>query len=146
MQPPVRRSLTWPHAVPLNAPVASDTLRVVIADDAPAVRAHLLDRLAQIKRVEVVGEAENSPQAVAAVNDTTPDLVVLDIQMPGMNGIQALKRIKRDHPATTVIMLTNHSNPYYRQKCMAEGASYFFDKSNDFDELEATGRFLAAEA
>ena len=55
MQPPVRHSLTWPHAVPLNAPVASDTLRVVIADDAPAVRAHLLDRLAQIKRVEVVG-------------------------------------------------------------------------------------------
>jgi two-component system response regulator DesR len=111
------------------------SFRVLIADDSAVVRRHLAEMLRQLDRVEVVAEAEDTPSAVAQAEASRPDVVVLDIQMPGPSGIVALQEIKRRFPATQVLMLTNHADPFYRRKCLSEGASGFFDKSTEFDAV-----------
>jgi DNA-binding NarL/FixJ family response regulator len=118
-------------------------LRVLVADDSPLVRRHLVEMLGRLDDVEVVGEAADTPSVVGEVEARRPEVVVLDIQMPGEGGIAALEQIKRRFPETRVIMLTNHADPLYRRKCMSAGASYFFDKSTEFQEVvEAVRRLV----
>lgn len=85
--------------------------------------------------VQVVGEAESVTAAIKRVTALVPDVVVLDIQMGDGTGIEVLRYIKRTIPATQVIMLTNHSNDFYRDMCLREGAAHFLDKSTDFDKI-----------
>ena len=118
-------------------------LHVLVADDSPVVRRHLVEMLVGIEAVEVVAEAEDTPSAVARAEEHQPEVVVLDIQMPGENGIVALRRIHRMLPDTRVIMLTNHADPLYRRRCLQEGATHFFDKSTEFAEVGETVRGLA---
>ncbi|HLT47273.1 MAG TPA: response regulator transcription factor [Rubricoccaceae bacterium] len=128
------------HAPPSPVPLP---LHVVVADDSALVRRHLVEQLGRLDHVEVVGEAADTPSAVRAAEAHHPEVVVLDIQMPGENGIVALQRIKRLLPATRVIMLTNHADPFYRRKCLSAGASHFFDKSTEFHEVVEVVRRLA---
>ncbi len=115
-------------------------MKVVIADDSVEVRRHLVAMLSALERVQVIAEAGDVGSAVETVRSLRPEVVVLDIQMPGGNGIIALKQIKRECPDTQVIMLTNHANPFYRKACLSAGASYFFDKSIEFEKVsEALG-------
>ena len=127
----------------LRRPDVPRPLHVLIADDSRVVRQHLIDLLGEIDEVEVVGEAENSHEAVQAAAAHRPEVVVLDIQMPGGSGIGALVRIKELLPETHVIMLTNHADALYRRKCLGEGASHFFDKSTQFAEVGKAVRSLA---
>jgi len=112
-------------------------VRILIADDSAMIRKRLFNLLGNLPGVQIVGQAENVRQAVALVQLWTPDLVTLDIQMPSApglkNGIDVLRRIKQEQPLTQVIMLTNLVQSPYRTKCLAAGADYFFDKSNEFD-------------
>ena len=110
-------------------------VRVVLADDSTAVRRNLIDMLAHLDHVCVVEQAGDAACAVAAVRQHRPDVVVLDISMPGGNGIDALQQIKSDCPEAQVIMLTNHSNDFYRKRCLGAGASFFFDKSHEFEKV-----------
>lgn len=128
-----------PVAVPLP-------LHVLVADDSPLVRGHLVEMLGRLDDVEVVGEAADTPSAVHQAETYRPEVVVLDIQMPGENGIIALQRIRRLLPQASVIMLTNHADPFYRRKCLSAGASHFFDKSTEFQEVAEAVRRLVAEA
>jgi DNA-binding NarL/FixJ family response regulator len=118
-------------------------LHVLVADDSPLVRGHLVEMLGRLDHVEVVGEAADTPSAVREAEAHRPEVVVLDIQMPGENGIVALQRIKQMLPKTWVIMLTNHADAFYRRKCLSAGASYFFDKSTEFQEVAEVVRQLA---
>lgn len=110
-------------------------MRVVIADDSSIVRGRMAGLLTDLKEVEVVGQAQDVPEAVESVTRLKPDLVILDIQMPGGSGIDALEKIKRDKPAPIVMMFSNDSYSQYRQRCMELGADYFFDKSTEFEKL-----------
>src|SRR2546423_15276142 len=74
-------------------------------------------------------------EAIAAIEELKPDFVVLDISLPGGNGMQVLERIKTSNPALRVIMLTNFAFEQYRRRCAELGADYFFDKSNEFDKV-----------
>ncbi|GAB5520499.1 MAG: hypothetical protein RhofKO_27500 [Rhodothermales bacterium] len=112
-----------------------DHIRVVIADDSDFVRFRLRDLLRE-HGARVVGEADNANTAVDLVDEIEPDAVVLDIEMPG-NGIKALKKIKKKYPDTKVIMLTNHSEPYFKKMCLKAGASFFMDKSLEFEKVPA---------
>lgn len=109
--------------------------KVLVADDSTLVRQHLVAMLSEIEQVKLVAEADDIDATLESVRTLHPDLVVLDIQMPGGNGINALKDIKRDYPETRVIMLTNHTNSFYRDTCMRAGADSFLDKSIEFEQV-----------
>lgn len=110
-------------------------LRVVIADDSPLVRERLAAMLSDLAGVELVGQAVDAGGALTIIEQLNPDVAILDIRMPGGNGIQALEAVKRMAPAVCVIMLTAFPYPQYRQKCLQAGADYFFDKSTEFDNV-----------
>ena len=115
----------------------NDRVKVFIADDSRIVREHLVTMLDELAEIEIVGQAENVAEAINAIRKLQPDVVILDIRMPGGNGIDVLKTIKQDEVAPIVIILTNYPYPAYRQKCLQVGADFFLDKSTEFDQIPA---------
>ena len=85
--------------------------------------------------MEIIGEATNGVEALQIINEKTPDFVILDIRMPEMSGIAVLEKLKARGNKSTICIFTNHPYPQYKQKCLAEGANYFFYKSQDFDKV-----------
>ena len=110
-------------------------LRVFIVDDSAVVRKRLVSMISELEDIEVVGQAKGALEAREAVPKLKPDVVVLDIRMPGGSGIDVLKEIKKGPSAPMVMMLTNYPYPQYRKKCMDEGADFFFDKSTEFEKV-----------
>ena len=106
-----------------------------LADDSVLIRERLQSLLAEITGVEVIGQADDGLVAVNSVRELRPDVVVLDINMPGKNGMDVLRELKKFEPAPCVIILTSHPNPQYRERCLDRGADHFLDKSTDFDRL-----------
>ena len=117
--------------------------RILIADDSALVRQLLADRLGEIDDLEIVGEAADGVEAVEETEAARPEIVILDLQMPRMSGLQALRAIRQRAPETHVIVLTNHADPVYRRTCLDEGAAHFLDKSGDLDRLGDVIRGLA---
>ncbi len=97
-----------------------------------------MDAVSRFQEIRIVDEVADAPQAVESVAKHKPDVVILDIQMPGGSGIEVLEAIKKNKPAPFVIMFTNYPYPQYRKKCMEVGADFFFDKSLEFDALTDT--------
>ncbi len=120
-------------------------MRILIADDSKIYRAYMIDLLSRVEGIEIVGQAEDSPSAVEATERLKPDVAILDIRMPGGDGILALETIKRNKLNPITIMFTNYPYPQYRKKCMDAGADYFFDKSTEFEKLVETLRELVQE-
>ncbi len=110
-------------------------LRVLIADDSTAVRQSLSRLLSEIETVEVVGQAQDVTGAITAIQELKPQVVILDIRMPGGSGIEVLEKIQKKEGMPKVIVFTNYPFIQYRAKCLEAGASFFFDKSSDFDLL-----------
>lgn len=106
-----------------------------IVDDSKMLRDRLVDALSEIEGVEIVGQAQNAAEALDGIRKLKPRVVLLDIQMPGGSGFEVLKTIKQERLPPVVLMLTNHTYPIYRERCMALGADYFLDKTRDFDRL-----------
>jgi len=114
---------------------SNNQIKVLIADDSLIVREHLVTMFDELAGVEVVGQAENVAEAISAIGQLQPDVVILDIRMPGGSGIDVLRHIKQDEAAPMVIILTNYPYPGYRQKCLQAGADFFLDKSTEFDQI-----------
>ena len=115
-----------------------ELIKLLIADDSSLLRGYLMDTTRRFQEIRIVGQAEDVPQAVESVAKFKPDVVILDIQMPGGSGIDVLETIKKNKPSPIVIMFTNYPYPQYRKKCLAAGADFFFDKSLEFDALTDT--------
>lgn len=79
--------------------------------------------------------ASDYDEARRMLAEVTPDIVLLDINLPGKNGIDLLRLIRKNTAHCEVIMLTNHADDYYREQCSELGAKYFLDKSNDFAQV-----------
>jgi DNA-binding NarL/FixJ family response regulator len=109
--------------------------RVHIVDDSNQVRERLISLLSDYPEIRIVGQSGNGNEAINALDDQKPDTVILDIRLPGKNGIQLLKEIKAAHPEITVIMLTNYDFEQYRKQCMQMGADYFFNKTLEFEKV-----------
>ncbi len=117
-------------------------MRIFIADDSEILRVRLIDMLSEIEGIEIIGEAQNSLDAIELIEKLSPHVVILDVRMPQANGIKVLKAIKKDDKSPTVIIFTNYPYPQYRKRCMDVGADFFFDKSTEFDKLIDTVKYL----
>jgi DNA-binding NarL/FixJ family response regulator len=109
--------------------------KVFVVDDSAIVRERLITLLTEVPNVTIAGEADMPRAALDGIQRHRPDIVVLDISMPGGSGIQVLERVKKEKPSPMVIMLTNFDHPQYRQRCLQLGADHFLDKSNSFERV-----------
>ena len=119
----------------MDSPRSNAKINVFIADDSLIVREHLVTMLEELAGIEIVGQAENVVEAISGIRILQPDVVILDIRMPGGNGIDVLQTVKKDEVTPMVIILTNYPYPAYRQKCLQAGADFFLDKSTEFDQI-----------
>ena len=110
-------------------------MKIIIADDSSLFRDRIKDLLKTLNNVEIVGEAVNGLEALQLVEDKKPDLVILDIRMPEMNGIEVLRKIREKGIGVKICMLTNYPFKQYKEKCLAEGSDYFFDKNIDINQI-----------
>jgi len=110
-------------------------LKVLIADDHAIVRKGLKEILRAASETTMVGEANDGEQALAQANAQPWDVVVLDITMPGINGLEVLKLLKRDHPQLPVVMLSMHSGYHYVMGSLKAGASGYLNKETAPEEL-----------
>jgi len=107
----------------------------VVCDDQAAFRQLVAVVLGLESGIEVVGEARNGREAVALVEKLQPDVLLLDIAMPEMDGLEALSRVREASPATQVVMLTGVTAASVRERALATGASAFIEKGIDIDKL-----------
>lgn len=114
--------------------------RILIVEDHTLLRAGLRALLTQDPDIEIVGEADNGRDAVQAVGMLTPHLVLMDLSMPGMNGIEALRDIKRRYPETRVLVLTIHKTDEYIHESLRAGADGYILKDATHDELRVAIR------
>ncbi|MHB8088126.1 MAG: response regulator [Anaerolineaceae bacterium] len=111
------------------------TIKVLIVDDHAVVRLGLNTLLSDDKEIIIVGEAANADQAMAQIKLQNPDVVILDIQIPGKNGIEVCKDIVKLHPQTKIVMLTSHSSDEFFTQAIRAGASGYVLKQVGNEEL-----------
>lgn len=118
-------------------------IRVLLADDQPLLRMGFRMVLEAHEGLEVVGEAADGSQAVAAAAQLSPDIVVMDVRMPGLDGIEATRRIVADRPETRILILTTFDVDEYAVEGLKAGASGFLLKDVPPAELVAAIRTVA---
>lgn len=111
------------------------SIRVLIADDHGIVREGLRSLIGRQPDMEIVGEAEDGRKALELVRELEPDIVVMDISMPNLNGVDATRQIIREHPKVKVIALSMHSSSMFVADMIKAGASGYMLKDCLFDEL-----------
>ncbi len=121
----------------------AERIRVIIADDHPVVRQGLRGFLDTIDDVEVVAEAEDGEQAVALAGEHVPDVILMDLLMPGMNGVEAIAKIVEFSPATKIIVLTSYTEDEYLFPAMQAGALGYLVKDTAPEELVSAIRAAA---
>jgi DNA-binding NarL/FixJ family response regulator len=110
-------------------------LRVLVVDDHPAFRRALTSALKLVKDVEVAGEAGGGVAAAEQVEVLEPDLVLMDLSMPDLNGIEAMRRIHRKQPQIPVVILTAHADAGVEREARAAGASGFLAKGTPLEDI-----------
>jgi two-component system nitrate/nitrite response regulator NarL len=113
-------------------------MRVVLADDHEMVRRGIRSTVNGHPPWTVCGEAENGQQAIDLVLELRPDLVVLDLSMPVMNGLQAAAKIRQLAPSTKILVLSMHDSPQAKQEALAVGADAFLTKTASTDTFIRT--------
>jgi len=119
-------------------------MRVIIADDSEILRSRLIEMLTEIEGIEIVAEAKDTKEAIETTRAHHPDVLIMDIRMPGDDGIvaiEAIKKGKRNKPK--IIVFTNYPYLQYRKRCMEAGADFFFYKALEFEKLMALIKELA---
>lgn len=119
-------------------------MRVMIVDDHPVTRDGLRAALGTAEDVEIVGEASSGEEAVKVVNEVEPDVVFMDVRMPGMNGIEATRAIRQGNPETRVILFTVDESRASIAEAIQAGVSGYLLKDVGVDELVSAAR-LALE-
>ena len=118
-------------------------IRVLLADDHDLVRAGFRALLQSFEGMEVVGEASDGRQVLQLVESLKPDLVLMDIAMPELNGLEATARIVRDFPQVHVLILSMHANEEYARRALRAGAQGYLLKRASTAELELAVRAVA---
>ena len=110
-------------------------MKILIADDSDIVRERLRAMLSEITELENISQATDVLETLNSYQTMNPEVVILDIRMPGGSGIDVLQQVKKATKPPLVIVLTNYPYPQYRRKCIEAGADFFFDKSTEFDKV-----------
>lgn len=110
-------------------------IRVVLADDHSVVRRGIRDFLTEVGDITVVAEAENGTQALELIRHHQPDVAVLDIQMPGVNGIEAARQLRQHGENLGILMLTAFDDPPYIRAALEIGANGYVLKSSEAEEI-----------
>ena len=124
--------------------MAGSKFTVLVVDDSVMFRQRVICLLND-SNLNPVLQACNYEEAVNWLLQTNVHLALLDISMPGKNGIELLKLIRSRYPGTKVWMISNHADEYYKQLCLSTGADHFFDKSLDFEEIEKKTSMICNE-
>ncbi len=115
------------------------SIKILLADDQAMVRAGFRMILEVQKDIEVVGEASDGAETVAAVKRLKPDIVLMDIQMPGMDGLEVIRRIRAQDDSSTatlpIIAITALAMPGDRERCLAAGANEYLSKPVSLQEM-----------
>lgn len=110
-------------------------MKLFIADDSEVLRDRLSNLISEIEGIIIVGEAEDSVKALEAVEKLKPDVLILDIRMPGGDGLGALEALKKRKDAPKIIVFTSYPYLQYRKRCLDAGAEFFFYKATEFGIL-----------
>jgi DNA-binding NarL/FixJ family response regulator len=119
-------------------------LRVMLADDHALVRAGIRSLLDAMPEVEVVGEVSSGLEAVEFARRQLPDLVLLDVALPGLNGLEVTEKLVAEHPGIKVLILSMHASEEYVQRALRAGASGYLLKDASVEELGKSLRTIAA--
>lgn len=115
-------------------------IRVVLVDDHSLVREGIASIIDSLECAEVVAEAEDGHQGLRTVREETPDVVLLDISLPGLNGLEVLERLHKDFPDLGIVMVSMHANEEYVARALEKGARGYLLKSASKEELEIAVR------
>ncbi len=108
---------------------------VLVVDDSIVVRRRIVALLDEAAPGTLVVEAADPEEGIEAFHRMRPDVVVLDLNMPGGSGLDVLREIRKVSPPRMVIVFTNHGEEHYRRHCLEGGADLFLDKSKDLPRL-----------
>lgn len=130
----------------MHAEERSEKIRLVIVDDHDLVRTGLRYMFSREPDLEVVGEAKDGREALEVCRSLRPDLVLMDVRMPDVDGIEATRAIKREYPDAKVIMVTIHENPDYLLEALKAGAAgYILKDATKHEVLAAVRQALGGE-
>ncbi len=121
------------------------TMKLLIVDDSDLVRASLRSLLGSVAGIASIREATTLGEALVSVWHDPPTLVILDLNLPDGLGMNIIEKLKQTSPTPWLAILTIHADPMYRQRCLALGADWFFDKASETDALMNTVRQLVAQ-
>jgi len=121
------------------------TIRVLLVDDHQVVREGLKRMLESEKWIEVVGGATSGEEAIDCVRHLSPDIILMDIKMPGMGGIEAVRQIKAIQPSVKVIVVTLYQNEYLAQAAEAGAAGYLLKDTTREELIQAIQRALLGQ-
>jgi DNA-binding NarL/FixJ family response regulator len=113
------------------------TVRILVADDHPVVRHGLRTLLGGRSEWEIIDEAEDGVEAVEKANLLKPDVIVLDVSMPRMDGLEACRRIRKNAPKVEILMVTQHDSPQMMREALNAGARGYVVKSDAARDLIA---------
>jgi DNA-binding NarL/FixJ family response regulator len=113
--------------------VKKENRTVLIVDDSILVMERMIPIMEEIDNISFVVHAGSYKEGLEVLSRLTPDMVLLDINLPDKSGIELLRVIQEQHPEIPVLMISNNADQYYRDICKKMGARYFLDKSADID-------------
>lgn len=120
-------------------------INIILVDDHEIVRTGLKMIIAKMPGIKILAEAENGKQAIDAVRNYKPDVVLMDVNMPELSGIEATRRISLHHPETKIIILTIHAENPFPAQLLDAGASGYLTKGCAAEELEKAIKAVAKE-
>ena len=110
-------------------------MKVLLADDSDLILDRLRDLLETHKQVKIIASLKNGAETLEAINVLKPDLAIIDIEMPGLTGLEVIREIRKTDNSVKFIILSFYGSDYYRQLSILSGADYFFSKADDFDKV-----------
>lgn len=110
-------------------------MRLLIIDDSDLISQKLKELLQDLENLDIIGIASNGYEGIEMYWRYKPEIVILDIRLPKVNGIEVLQNIRKVKSQAKIIVLTNYNNLHFKEVCLAEGADYFLDKSTEFENV-----------